>query len=177
MPKKIIKRFLPDPKKIRDHKHLQIFGKLIHEPNLWHLNRRSVSGAFSVGLFMALVPVPFQMILAAAAAILLRVNLPISVALVWITNPLTMPAIFYCAYKFGAWVLDTPVREIEFELSTEWLMTQLDDIWAPFLLGCFLIGLLLAAISNIVIRWLWRSHVIRGWKERRRRRKARRQQS
>jgi len=175
MPKKIIKRFLPDHKKIREHKHLKVFGKLIHEPNLWHLNRRSVSGAFSVGLFMALVPVPFQMILAAAAAIPLRVNLPISVALVWITNPLTMPAIFYGSYKFGAWVLDTPVREIEFELTVEWLMTQLDGIWGPFLLGCFLIGLFLSIMSNILIRWFWRSHVMKAWQERRRRRKEKRQ--
>ncbi len=175
MPKKIIKRFLPNHKKIREHKHLQIFGKLIHDPNLWHLNRRSVSGAFSVGLFAAFVPVPFQMILAAAVAIPLRVNLPISVALVWITNPLTMPAIFYGSYKVGAWVLDTPVREIEFELTVEWLMTQLGDIWGPFLLGCFLVGLTLAIVSNLLIRWFWRSHVLKGWKERRRRRKEKRQ--
>jgi len=175
MPKKIIKRFLPNAKKIREHKHLQIFGKLIHEPNLWHLNRRSVSGAFSVGLFMAFVPVPFQMVLAAAAAILLRVNLPISVALVWITNPITMPAIFYGSYKFGAWALNSPVKEVEFELTVEWLVTQLDDIWAPFLLGCFLIGLFFAITSNLVIRWFWRSHVMKDWQERRRRRKKKQQ--
>ncbi len=177
MPKKIIKRFLPDYKKIREHKHLKVFGKLIHDPNLWHLNRRSVSGAFSVGLFMALMPVPFQMILAAAASILLRVNLPIAVALVWITNPLTMPVIFYCAYKLGAWVLDLPVQEVEFALTAEWLMTQLGDIWAPFLLGCFLIGTFLALIGNIMMRWFWRSHVLKGWQARRKRRKAKRHHS
>ncbi|MBL1261152.1 MAG: DUF2062 domain-containing protein [Thiotrichaceae bacterium] len=177
MPKKIIKRFLPDYNKIKEHKHLQIFGKLIHDPNLWHLNRRSVSGAFSVGLFMAFVPVPFQMVLAAAAAIPLRVNLPISAALVWISNPLTMPPLFYGCYKFGAWVLNTPVQDIEFVLSIEWLMTQLGDIWAPFLLGCFLMGTFCALISNLIIRMLWRSLVLKGWQERRRRRKEKRQNS
>jgi len=177
MPKKIIKRFLPDYKKIREHKHLKIFGKLIHDPNLWHLNRRSVSGAFSVGLFMAFVPVPFQMVLAAAAAIALRVNLPISVALVWITNPFTMPPIFYGSYKIGAWVLGTPVRNIDFKLTVEWLMTQLGDIWAPFLLGCFLVATFSAVVSNIIIRWFWRSQVLKDWKERRRCRKEKRQKS
>lgn len=175
MPKKIIKRFLPDYKKIREHKHLKIFGKLIHDPNLWHLNRRSVSGAFSVGLFMAFVPVPFQMALAAAAAIPLRVNLPISVALVWITNPFTMPPIFYGCYKVGAWVLGTPIQNIEFELTLEWLMTQLDGIWAPFLLGCFLVATFSAVVSNFIIRWFWRTQVLKDWKERRRCRKAKRQ--
>jgi len=171
MPKKIIKRFLPDHHKIKEHKHLQVFGKLIHDPNLWHLNRRSVSGAFSVGLFMAFVPVPFQMVLAAAVAIPLRVNLPISAVLVWISNPLTMPPIFYGCYKLGALVLGTPLQNIKFELTIEWLMTQLGDIWAPFLLGCFLVATLAALTGNLVIRLLWRSLVLKGWQERRKRRK------
>lgn len=174
MPKKIIKRYLPDYKKIREHKHLKIFGELIHDPNLWHLNRRSVSGAFSVGLFMAFVPVPFQMVLAAAVAIPLRVNLPISVVLVWVSNPLTMPVIFYGTYKFGAWILGTPLQEIEFEPSIEWMMTQLDGVWAPLLLGSLIIGLFFAIVSNLLIRWFWRSRVMSAWQARRKHRKSKR---
>ncbi len=66
MAKKTIQRFLPDPNKIRHHKSLKIFGKLLQDANLWHLNRRSARGAFAVGLFFAFIPVPFQMVLAAA---------------------------------------------------------------------------------------------------------------
>ena len=66
MAKKLIRRFLPDAHKIRDHKHLRVFGTLLHDPNIWHLNRHSVAGAFAVGLFMAFVPMPLQMIPAAA---------------------------------------------------------------------------------------------------------------
>jgi len=78
MPKKFIKRYLPDHEKIRNHKSLnKIFGTLLHDPNLLHLNRRSVSGAMAVGLFLAFVPLPIQMGLAAGIAILIRVNLPI----------------------------------------------------------------------------------------------------
>jgi uncharacterized protein len=47
---------------------------------------------------MMYMPPIGQMFMAAAAAIVLRVNLPISVALVWITNPLTIPPMFYFAY-------------------------------------------------------------------------------
>ena len=39
MTRKIIKRYMPDAHKVRTHKHLRIFGKRLHEPNLWHLNR------------------------------------------------------------------------------------------------------------------------------------------
>ena len=114
---------MPDHEKLRAHPHLnKIFGKLLHDPNLLHLNRRSVSGAFFVGLFMAFVPLPTQMIFAAGVAIWLRVNLPISVGLVWITNPITIPPMFYFAYKVGAWILNEPVMEWQFELSWDWFL-------------------------------------------------------
>ena len=166
MPKQLIKRFMPDQQKIRDHKHLQFLGTLLHDPNILHLNRRSVSGAFSVGLLMAFVPVPFQMVLAAIGAILIRVNLPISVALVWVTNPLTMPPIFYFAYKVGTWILQTPAQDLQFELSMAWLLEELGAIWQPFLLGCFVCGVVFAVLGNLSIRLLWRVHVGRSWQKR-----------
>lgn len=169
MPKRIIQRFMPDHKKVRDHKRLKFLGTLLHDPNILHLNRRSVAGAFSVGFFVAFVPVPFQMVLAAIGAILARVNLPISVALVWITNPITMPPLFYTAYKVGTWILDRPIQKVQFELSIEWLMQELGLIWQPFLLGCFVCGVGLAVLGNVTIRLLWRMHVVRNWRQRRQR--------
>ena len=55
---------MPDHQKIKENKWMRVFGPLIHESNLWHLNRRSAKGAFAVGLFFAFWPVPFQMLLA-----------------------------------------------------------------------------------------------------------------
>jgi uncharacterized protein (DUF2062 family) len=69
MPKRFIRRYLPDSHKIRDHKQLRWLGKILEDPNLLHLNRYSVSGAVSVGLFVALLPIPFQMIIAALLAL------------------------------------------------------------------------------------------------------------
>lgn len=174
MPRKFIKKFLPDHDKIRNHVHLnRIFGTLLHDPNLLHLNRRSVSSAFAIGLFMAFVPVPFQMILAAAAAIIVRCNLPIAVGLVWITNPVTMPPIFYFAYKVGTWILGTPIREIQFELSLEWLGSELSAIWEPFLLGCFVCGTISAALAYGTVRLLWRLRLVSHIKARKLRFEAR----
>ena len=166
MPKKFIKRFIPNEETLKKHKSLGMFGRLVLEPSLWHLNKRSVSGAFAVGLFFAFIPVPFQMVLAVAGALIFRVNLPLSVALVWITNPITMPPIFYFSYLVGTWILDTPVMEVEFALTMEWLQTGLFAIWQPFLLGCFVSGAVASLIGFLTIRLLWRYLVIKSWHKR-----------
>lgn len=172
MPRKFIRRIMPDHHLIRNHKRLQVFGALLHDPNLWHLNRRSVAGAFAVGLFMAFVPVPFQMLLAGAAAIMVRVNLPLAVSLVWITNPLTMPPIFFATYKLGAWLMGITPQPIRFELSFNWLASELGAAWQPFLLGSLVVATGSAALGYTVIRLLWRWHIVKAYQERRRRRRA-----
>ncbi len=174
MPRKLIKRYLPDHEKLRSHRHLRVFGTLLHDPNLWYLNRRSAAGAFAVGLFVAFVPLPLQMLIAGALAILLRVNLPVSVALVWVTNPVTMPPIFYSAYRLGVWVLGGVEHKASFAISTEWLSTELQIIWKPFLLGCFLMGSISALVGYFVIRVIWRLNLVRHYQRRKQTRTLRR---
>ncbi len=167
MPKKFIRKYLPDPHKIREHKSLRMFGTLLHSPNLWHLNRKSVSLAFAVGLFFMWIPVPFQMALAAGVAIIVESNLPVSVALVWISNPVTMPPLFYFAYKLGTVLLNTPVTEFSFELSMNWLMNGMLAIWQPFLMGCFTLAVVSSVIGFFSMRLIWRLHIIRYLKQKR----------
>ena len=125
MPRRLFKRYMPDPQMIRDHKSLRFLGTLLHDPNLWHLNRHSVARAMAAGLFAAFIPAPMQMLIAASLAIPIRANLPISVGLVWLTNPLTMPPIFYCTYKMGSWLLGVPPMELPDELTWEWISDEL----------------------------------------------------
>ncbi len=163
MPKRIINKYLPDSDSIKKHKHLKVFGTLLHNPNLWHLNRRSFAGAIAVGLFIAFIPLPTQMLIAAAAAIILHVNLPVSVATVWITNPITMPPMFYAAYWIGALIMDTPSNAQDFEFSIDMLMSSLGSSWKPFLLGCFVLGTSSAGLGYALARGVWRWIVIKRW--------------
>jgi len=157
MPRRLIKRYMPDPAGIREHKSLRFLGRFLHDPNLWHLNRHSVSRAVGLGLFAAFMPIPFQMLLAAALAILLRGNLPIGVSLVWLTNPITMPAVFYCTYKIGSWVLQLPPRHFPDELTWEWISGQLSTLWQPFLLGSLVAGVVFGALGYGLVQlfWVW----------------------
>jgi uncharacterized protein (DUF2062 family) len=173
MPKKTLKMIVPSPARIRQVKALHLLGDWVYAPNLWHINRYSASMAFFTGLFVAFMPIPGQTIAAAVLAVLLSCNLPISVGLVFITNPVTMAPIFFLAYKVGALVIDIPVEEIDFELSIYWLSTSLAAIWKPFLLGCLICGLLSGSLGYFVISMVWRWQVAHRWQERKRQRAMR----
>ncbi len=168
MPKKIFKKYMPDPEKLKKQKSLQFLGDRLHEPNLWHLNRRSVSLAFAVGLFAAWIPTPGQMAIAAVAAFYFRANLPISVALVWITNPITMPAMFYFAYYIGVLLLGGDTPGADFEFSLESILSSLGDIGAPFLLGCLVLGIVSSLLGYFGISLYWRYNVSKQWRNRKR---------
>ncbi len=159
---------MPDPEKLKQQKSLQFLGDRLHEPNLWHLNRRSVSLAFAVGLFAAWIPTPGQMAIAAVAAFYFRANLPISVALVWITNPITMPAMFYFAYYIGVLLLGGDTLGADFEFSLESILSSLGDIGAPFLLGCLVLGIVSSLLGYFGIGLYWRYNVSKQWRNRKR---------
>ena len=167
MPRAFFKRYLPTPAALARQRSLGILGKSIADPELWHLNRRSVSAAFAVGLFLAFFPFPAQMILAAVAAVLIRCNLPLSVALVWITNPVTIPPMFFFTYKVGTWLLGVPERVTGIELSLDWLVTQAGLVWQPLLVGSLLCGTIAGTIGYFVSGWVWRRQVIQRWERRR----------
>lgn len=144
--KQRLKRLIPKRETILNHKKLQWLNKHLHNDNLWHYNRSSVATAFAVGLFSAFVPVPFQMILAVIGSIWFSANIPIAVALVWITNPLTMPPIYYAIYKFGAWILGTEINT-EVAFSVDYIFSAFGQIWQPFLFGSFVVSSLSALLG------------------------------
>lgn len=163
MPKKFLKRFIPHPSKIRGIKSLEFLGDKLHRPNLWHLNRRSVSLAFAIGLWaMYTPPLPWQMVIAAIGAIYFNANLPISVALVWITNPFTWVPLYYIAYLVGATVLG--MDHFSFERFSE--LFSIEKAWelgAPLLVGCFVLMNAGALLGYFGVQFFWRRSVAHQW--------------
>jgi uncharacterized protein (DUF2062 family) len=166
MPRHIIKRYTPDPAALKKHRHLRHLGNLLHDENLWHLNRRSVAGGVAAGLFWAMIPIPGQMVAAALSAIFFRINLPIAVALVWLTNPITIPPVFYFNYLIGTWLIGAPAHVGEFQMSLEWITHEIGAIWKPLLLGSIILGVLLAGLGYGAMRVYWRWHVLRRFRAR-----------
>ena len=110
---------------------------------------------------------PWQMLTSALSAIYLRANLPLSVALVWISNPLTMAPIWYFNYRIGALLMGERAREnIHFQMSWDWISHTFIAIWQPLMLGSLLVGLALGSMGYLAIHLLWRVHVNLSWRRR-----------
>jgi uncharacterized protein (DUF2062 family) len=163
MPRKLLKRFIPSPQFIKAHPSLSFLGFILADPNLYHLNRYSGSMAFLVGVFLAFFPIPGQMVVAAIIAFWVRCNLPIAVALVWITNPITIPPIFFATYKLGTWLLDTPAMDINITFTWEWINSELGRLWRPLFIGSLFAGSFFSLLSYISIKLAWRCSVTYQW--------------
>ena len=181
MPRKYFRKYLPDATQIRNHRHLARFGKWLHHPNLWHLNRDSVAGAVAIGLFSGLVPGPLQMLTALALAIPLRRNLPVALLTTFYTNPFTIVPLYLVAYGYGSLLLGGGHARAKIEpFDMDWghfidSMARLLD-WSlalgkPLFVGLVALGLTLAALGYVAVQLGWRAYVVLAWRQRR---KARR---
>jgi uncharacterized protein (DUF2062 family) len=182
MPRKYFRKYLPDHQSIRDNRYVQWFGPLLRHPNLWHLNRRSVSGGFAVGLFAGLVPGPLQMITAALLAVPLRVNLPVALVTTFYTNPFTIGPLYLIAYEYGRLLLgegaSLPGTPPGMEWAHLWLSIQTFGNWMltlgkPLAVGLVALALTLAAAGYVLAQAGWRIHVMLAWRRRARQRAAR----
>ena len=99
--KKFFKKYTPNRDTVKSNKMLNFLGSSLFHEELWKFNRISFCRATAIGVFLGWMPMLFQMIPAAYFAVVFRANLPLSVAGVWISNPITMPPMMYFAYLFG----------------------------------------------------------------------------
>lgn len=163
-----IKHRLPSREDIEKNGCLRLLEAHIRDRNLWHFNRRSVPRATAVGLFCAFLPMPFEMLPAAIGAIMFSANLPLSLAWVWISNPLTWIPLYTPAYLLGAKLLGIPAMPLE-QITLGLLGSQLAALW----LGCLIVGSLVSTVGFCAMRILWRIKVTSSWKDRRHRRRLR----
>lgn len=166
MPKRIFRKYLPSPERLKKNRSLHFLGEVFANPNLWHINRHSLAGAAFIGIFCGLLPIPLQMGLAAVLAVRFRCNLPLSVMLVWISNPVTYVPIFYFSYRIGAWMLGMEPHSAD-GLTVVWFVEQLIPLWA----GSLVCALLAGGLSYGAVKIAWRLTVIRNWNLRARRRR------
>lgn len=170
MPRRFFRKFSPNRDDLKGRWWIAPFDHLLHDPNLWGIRRRTVVPGFALGLFIAYLPIPGHILVAIVIAAVLGVNIPVAAISTLVANPLTMGPMYIAAFELGSRILGLPSRPFEFELSFAWLAERLVTIWQPLLLGCVLLGAVLAAIGYVGLDLLWRAS-ISDYLERRRQRR------
>ena len=136
----------------------RLLGERIFHHIIWGLDKKSLAGGLSLGMFIAFTPtIPFQMILCAMGAIVLRVNMPIGLAACWITNPVTALPVFLTARHLGQFMLARTgiSKEIldlfSFEMLAGRFMEQTLYLWA----GSLIFSIIAAFLGYGTIHFLY----------------------
>jgi uncharacterized protein (DUF2062 family) len=159
MPRRFFRKFALNRERIKRLWFIAPFDHLLHDPNLWGIRRRSVVPAFSLGLFIAFMPVPGHALIAVLLALSLRINIAVATVTTFVSNPLTIVPMMVFAYRLGRALLGLQPAPLQFELSLSWLGNQFLDIWQPMVLGCVLLGSILAFIGYVALDLLWRASI------------------
>ena len=150
------KKWLPTREYISKQKWLRSVAHRLHDAHLWSFEQNHVVKGVMIGIFMCMMPFPFQMIPAAFMAIYLRANIIMACALCWISNPFTMLPMMYGSYLFGCYLYGiTPIFH-ETEMGWREVIMNTHHIFIPLMTGCVLIGGVSAALIGGVVWLLYR---------------------
>lgn len=152
MPRKKLKKILPTHEKIKEQKFLKIFGNFLHKKEIWSLSRKKVVAGVFIGIFVACLPMPLQMILATLLAIIFNANLPISFLLIFISNPITMPPLFYLEYQIGN-LLIKPENIVEFNFDS--MYDNFGEIAFSLWSGAIVLAIFSSVICGVLVNFLW----------------------
>jgi len=146
-------------KKTKKHNKINDFLKKYNIPKgHFSINRHTVTRGLSVGLFFAFIPMPMQMLAVIATGSLVRFNIPIAISMVWLSNPITMPFMYYIEYLTGIFLLGQ--KEItNITLSIDWFSNNINDIFIPLYLGALTYSFIISITTYYTINHLWKISV------------------
>lgn len=147
-------------KKIGKNEKIKSFIKKYKVPSEYlSTNRRMVSKAVFIGLFIAFIPMPMQMALVLAMIPFFKFNVPIALAMCWLSNPLTMPPMYYMEYMTGAFLLGSEPIHVEMTLS--WFSNNIDDIFIDLYTGTLFYSVIGSFSGFWLVNHFWKSSVHR----------------
>jgi uncharacterized protein len=175
-----LRRHIPTRETVHRHRLLRPFARHLSDPALWRLTNRSVPRAVALGLGVGVI-IPFlHTFIAALLAIPLRANVAIAAATTLVVNPLTIPALYYAAYRTGLWELrhdgammnPGAAEQVSGELGR--FLFWIHEASGPIALGVVSIAIAAAVFGYAFSAVLWRVWIASKWRQRRQaRREAR----
>lgn len=164
-----LRRLLPTPDAARANPWLRWIGPALHHPRLWHMSRRGIALGVALGLFFGLLIPIAQIPLAAAAAVVLRANLPTAVASTLVTNPVTFGPVYYGAWRVGSAILgesavkppplpDPTAAADPAERELGWFertWRRIANVGKPLLLGLAIFASVAGVLSYLLVSGIW----------------------
>jgi uncharacterized protein len=153
-----VRALTPRREQLESSPGLRWLAPFLANPKLWQWSRRGVAAGLAIGLFIGLLVPAAQMPIAAALAVLLRVNLPVALAGTLVTNPVTFAPIYFAAYLLGSWAtgISAPFEASLGDPAGIW--SNIGTIGVPLFagLGIAATGAALASYLLVLNAWSWR---------------------
>ena len=147
-------------KKTVEHKSFkEIIKKYKIPKDYLSANHNLILRAIFLGVFIAFIPMPMQMLFVLFFIPFFKFNVPIAIAMCWITNPISMPFIYYIEYTTGSFLLNIKIEKVQ--LTLEWFTNNFDNIFIPLYTGAFLYSILFSTLSYIIAKQLWFQSVLK----------------
>ena len=170
---KWLTRHIPTRDTVHQYRLLRPFAPHLKHPALWRMTHRSVPRAVALGLFIGVIIPVMHTAIAALLAIPLRANVAITAAFTLVVNPLTIPAIYYLAYRIGAWELHHDAKLVD-PAAAERVSSELGRLlfWVHQASGSIALGVLTLACASALVGYFassiaWRSWLKSRWRQRR----------
>lgn len=166
------RRLIPSREALLANRWLHWLAPWLGHPKLWHWSRRGVALGVALGVFFGLLIPLAQIPVTAAAAVVLRANLPAAAASTLISNPVTFAPLYYAAYQLGAWVTGESTPPVEDEEARnlpeadKTLWQRVSTLGKPLLVGLSIMACLAGALTYLVIDLLWRWRTRARWRRR-----------
>jgi len=129
------------------------------------VNRKSVTRGVFIGLFWGFIPMPMQMLAVVLTTPFIKFNVPVAISMVWLSNPLTMPFMYYMEYKTGLLILGKSGID-DIELTLDWFAEHWEDILVPLYVGTIPYSTVVSFLVALLVNWLWRKSVKRAKQKR-----------
>ena len=171
-------RHIPTRESIHQYRVLRPFAPHLSQPALWRMTRRSVPRGVAIGLFVGVI-IPFMhTLIAAVFAIPLRANVAVAAAVTLVINPLTIPPLYYAAYRIGSWELHhdaplvNPAAAERFSSELSRLLFWIHQASGPIALGVLSIATVAAIFGYLSASVIWRAWLGSKFRQRRAARRA-----
>ena len=165
-----IKSITPDRHALEKLWCVKPFAALVVNRGCWTFKRTSVVRAFSLGLMIAFIPptpLPLHLTLCMALGVLLRLNIPVMMATVFLSNPLTWFPQIAGSLWVGSRLMGLDLMPMLHEASYRNLAGDLHKLLEPLLLGALVLGVCAAAVGYFLAQFAWRARVGLLWRRRR----------